>query len=109
MAEEGNLETSSNANSSQFANTIENLIKTIISPQSQFVTVHLNEANYLLWYLQVEIAIQGYGLEGYILGTMQIPLVCITDKENKIISNEEYVRYHRQDRLICSCLLSSIK
>lgn len=74
---------------------VEKLVKSVISRQSQLVTVHLDESNYLLWKLQVETAIQGYGLEGHILGTIPIPPKCITDKENNIISNEEYIKYHR--------------
>lgn len=77
-------------------------MKTVIGPQSRLVTVHLSEENYLLWKLQVETALQGYGLEGFIKEIIPILLKCITDQENKIISNEEYVKHHRQDRLTCS-------
>lgn len=37
----------------------ENLIKIVISPQSQLVTAHLDEDNYLLWKVQVETAVSG--------------------------------------------------
>lgn len=88
--------------------TTENLIKTIVSPQSQLVTVHLEEDNYLLWKAQVETAVRGYGLEDFLNGTVRIPPRFITSSKNTTINNPEFVKYQRQDNLICSWLLSSI-
>jgi hypothetical protein len=86
----------------------ESLLKTIISPQSRLITAQLEEDNYLLWKVQVETAVRGYGLEGFLLGTVSIPPRFITNQENRTVNNEEYTKFQRQDSLICSWLLSSI-
>lgn len=54
-------------------------MKTLINPQSQLITIHLNEDNYLLWKFQVETAIYGYGLEGFVLETLPIPSKFVTE------------------------------
>lgn len=87
---------------------IDDIIKTIISPQSQLITAHPDDSNYLLWKYHVEIAIRGYGLEEYILGTVTIPPKFIADSQGKLISNKEYTMQQRQDYLLSSWLLSSI-
>lgn len=84
MSEETHSETPISGNASQSTTlNVEKLVKTVISPQSQLITVHLNEDNYLLWKLQVETALQGYGLEGFIQGTLSIPPKCITTKKTR--------------------------
>lgn len=107
MAQDNNCTSSANSNASQ-GTVAEQLIKTGISPQSQLITIQLDETNYLLWRLRVETAIQGYRLEGYVLETISIPPKFITDTTNNLVSNEEYNKYYRQERLISAWLLSSI-
>ncbi|KAL5539593.1 hypothetical protein UlMin_046166 [Ulmus minor] len=51
----------------------------------------------------IENAILGYGLEDYIYGTDQIPPRLIEGNPNP-----EFIRYHRQDRLLISWILASI-
>lgn len=77
MAQDNTSTSSANTGASQTSNA-EQLIKTIISPQSQLITVHLDENNYLLWKFQVETAIEGYGLEGFVYGTTPIPPKFVT-------------------------------
>lgn len=107
MSEESNRSSTANSANNNLSDT-ECLIKTVVSPQSQLITAHLDEGNYLLWKVQVETAITGYGLEGYIHGTHIIPPRFITNETNKTVSNTEFTKYQRQDSLICSWLLSSI-
>ena len=107
MAEESNHSSTADSVNNNSSDT-ESLIKTVVSPQSQLITVHLDEGNYLLWKVQVETAITGYGLEGYILGTHTPPPRFVTNTANETVSNTEFTKYQRQDSLICSWLLSSI-
>lgn len=60
-------------------------MKTVVSPQSQLINVHLEEDNYLLWKFQVETAIYGYGLEGFVLGTIATPPKFVTESEQVLI------------------------
>lgn len=94
MANDTNTATSANvSNNHHCSATTEKLANTVISPQNNLVTVHLSEDNYLLWKLQIETAVQGYGLECHILGTIPISSKCITVEENKIVNNEDYIKY----------------
>lgn len=68
----------------------------IVSPQTR-----LDETNFLLWKLQVQTEVRGYGLEEYILGTKQIPEQCISNTERNSVLNREYTIYQRQDSLFC--------
>ena len=57
---------------------IEDTLK-IASPLGQLITIKLEDAIYLLCKFQVENAIIGYGLEGYIYGTQHIPPKTMVD------------------------------
>lgn len=100
--------TSQNTITDQNSKTLEESLKLIIKPQTQLVTVTLDESNFLLWKFQVEMAIKGYGLHKFIDPTMQAPPPLITDKNGQICSNTEFVIHQRQDSLLCSWLLSTI-
>ncbi|KAK6146863.1 hypothetical protein DH2020_020732 [Rehmannia glutinosa] len=82
----------------------------IIQPQSQLVTVKLNESNYLVWKQQIWAAIRGYGLEGYLTGSCPMPdefTPSASDKEAPK-TNLSYLQWNRQDQLLASWLLSSL-
>lgn len=95
-------------NDSTATSVIETTNQPLIKPKSHLNNVQLDENNFLLWKYQVEIAKNGYWLEGFIKGIIAIPHVMTADKESKMISNQDYVRYKRQDSLLSACLLSSI-
>ena len=80
----------------------------ITNPMSQLITIKLEDDNFLLWKFQVENAIFGYGLEGYILGTKQAPARMINNTNGTATINPAFVLYQRQDRLLVSWLLASI-
>ncbi|KAL5563358.1 hypothetical protein UlMin_033105 [Ulmus minor] len=83
--------------------THEEQLRSITSPLSQLITIKLEAENYILWKFQIENAILGYGLEDYIYGTDQIPPRLLEGNPNP-----EFIRYHRQDRLLISWILASI-
>lgn len=62
-------------------NTTQDLIKSIIKPQSQMITIQLDGSNYLLWKFQVETAIKGYGLQEFVQGTLITPPRFTADSE----------------------------
>lgn len=88
-----------------FSNQEEILMKTI-SPLSKLVKIRLEDDNYLLWKFQTENPILGYGLEGYIYGSQQIPVRTITNDSGVPIPTP-YIIYQRQDKLLGSWLLAS--
>mgnify|MGYP003362593823 CR=1 FL=1 len=99
---------SSNRSHQTQSDPIQDLMKTIIKPQSQLISTHLDETNYLLWKLQVETTIRGYGLDDCIYGTKIAPPRFIRDNEDKLVQNPEFLSYQRQDGLICAWMMSSI-
>lgn len=80
MAGDNNNSATSTSSSNSHQNATEGLIRTVISPQNQLITAHLEEDNYLLWKVQVETAIRGYGLEEFLFGTITVPPRFITDQ-----------------------------
>lgn len=92
----------------QPSKTLEESLKSIINPQTQLITVTLDENNFLLWKFQVETAIRGYGLEKFISATTIVPEQLMTNSEGQFAANPDYITYHRQDSLLCAWLLSSI-
>lgn len=67
----------------------------------------LTSDNYLMWSIQTHALLGGYGLSGYIDGSLLIPSQHVTI--NKVISeNNAYTIWKRQDRLIFSALIGAI-
>ena len=108
MAGEDEVSSTSPHNASMTATNSES--SSIINPKSQLITTLLDDTNFLLWKYQIDTAINGYGLEGYIDGTCTILARMIQDPsdKDKLINNKEYINYKRQDKLLASWLLSSI-
>ena len=77
MSEEGSDNSNAPHNQSrttqQQSNTTQELIKSIIKPQSQIITLQLVEPKYLLWKFQIETANRRYRPQEYILGTLITP------------------------------------
>ena len=90
------------------SNITQELVNSIIKPQSQAFTVQLEESNYLLWKFQIKTTIRGYGIEDYVLGTISVPPKFTADQDGKLISNKDYTTHQKQDSLISSWLISSI-
>lgn len=95
-------------NTTQSQKNIEESLKTIITPQSQLITLQLDESNYILWKFQVENAIKGYGLEQFISNSSNAPPKFIMNDQNITIMNPEFLIYQRQDHLLSAWLLSAI-
>jgi len=64
------------------------------------MSVQLNESNYLLWKLQIETVVKGYGLEDQIYGARMIPSKFFRDSKEKLVANQEYLSYQRLVRTI---------
>ncbi|KAJ9705770.1 hypothetical protein PVL29_003733 [Vitis rotundifolia] len=87
---------------------VEDSSKLVISPLNQLITIRLEEDNFLLWRFQVENTIKGYGLEGFIYGTNQVPSKFLTGPNNETVPNTAYITYQREDHFLISWLLASI-
>ena len=91
-----------------FPELVEDYSKLVISPLNQLITIWLVKNNFLLWRTQVENTIKGYGLEGFIYGTNQVPSKFLTGSNNETVPNTAYITYQRQDHLLISWLLALI-
>lgn len=78
------------------------------------LTIKLDHTNYLFWKSQVLLALRGYELEGYILGTSVCPPQLVNNTVGGPIPDEPrqlnlgYGMWRRTDQLILSWLLNSI-
>ncbi|KAG8496134.1 hypothetical protein CXB51_009382 [Gossypium anomalum] len=71
-------------------------------------TVKLSEQNYLLWKHQILLILQGYELEGYVLGTISVPSPLIPRPDGQSIINPSFLLYKKQDKFLASWLLSTV-
>lgn len=97
-----------NTTINQTSKTFEESLKSIINPQTQLITVTLDDSNFLLWKFQLEMAIKGYGLQKFIDPETKIPPQVAANQEGQITANTDFLIYSRQDSLLCSWILSSI-
>ena len=88
--------------------TTDEYLRMVISPLSQLITMRLEDDNFLMWKYQIENVVRGYGLEGFLFGTEQVPPKMVTDKIGVLVPNPKFRDYQRQDHLLISWLLSSI-
>ncbi|KAG8496312.1 hypothetical protein CXB51_009046 [Gossypium anomalum] len=71
-------------------------------------TVKLGENNFLLWKQQVLLILEGYGLQDFILGTLNTPSQSVVDKDGNLVPNPVFLFHKQQDKLLASWLLSTI-
>ena len=81
----------------------------IISPSNQALTIRLTDSNYLLWRLQVLISARGYGIDGFLHGTIPRPVDTLPGTEGQPnVLNPHFIVWQRQDQLLAAWLLASI-
>ncbi|XP_034674371.1 non-functional pseudokinase ZED1-like [Vitis riparia] len=78
------------------------------NPLNQLIDVKLDVTNYPIWKRQVQTAIRGYGLEGFILGTREVPPELIQVEDGTQMVNPAYISYQQQDHLLASWILASM-
>ena len=85
-----------------------------INQSNQSITIRLSDTNYLVWRQQVLSNTRGYGLEGFLLGTIPKPPEFFeatdpaTGRPTQGPPNGEHVLWVRQDQLLASWLLASM-
>ena len=89
--------------------TMDESLRMVISPLSQLITMRVEDDNFLMWKYQIENVIRGYGLEGFLFGTKQVPPKMVTNGTGILVPNPKFRDYQRQDHLLISWLLSSIE
>ncbi|KAG8473394.1 hypothetical protein CXB51_035704 [Gossypium anomalum] len=67
--------------------------------------VKLSEQNYLLWKHQILLILEGYELEGYVLGTISVPSPLIPRPDGQFVPNPSFLLYKKQDKFLASWLL----
>lgn len=75
---------------------------------SKHDTIKLTEKNFLLWKHQLMLILEGYGLEGFVLGTTLPPPTFITDSNGQLVANSAFMVHNKQDKFLASWLLSTI-
>ncbi|KAJ9680818.1 hypothetical protein PVL29_019971 [Vitis rotundifolia] len=61
--------------------------------------MRLEDDNFLMWKYQIENVVRGYGIEGFLFGTEQVPLKMMTDGTGLLVPNPKFRDYQRQDHL----------
>ncbi|KAG8488706.1 hypothetical protein CXB51_016682 [Gossypium anomalum] len=75
---------------------------------SKHDTVELGEHNFLLWKHQLLLILEGYGLEGFVLGTVSTPPPFVTGIDGQLVDNPAFLVHKRQDKFLASWLLSTV-
>ena len=68
-------------------------LRMVISPLSQLITIRLEDDNFLMWKYQIENVVRGYGLEGFLFGTEQVPPKMVTDETGILVPNPKFRDY----------------
>ncbi|XP_040959621.1 uncharacterized protein [Gossypium hirsutum] len=71
-------------------------------------TIKLSSQNFLLWKHQLLLILEGYGLEGFVLGTTIPPSALISDSDGQLVANPTFIVHHKQDKFLASWLLSIV-
>lgn len=69
--------------------------------------VKLTASNFLLWKQQILLILEGYGLHGFVLGTIQVPPPILASDRSPV-ANPDFVFHTQQDKLLASWLLTTI-
>ncbi|KAH1046942.1 hypothetical protein J1N35_037726 [Gossypium stocksii] len=68
----------------------------------------LSTTFFFLWKHQLLLILEGYGLEGFVLGTVLAPSPFITGTEGQQIDNPTFLVHKKQDKFLASWLLCTI-
>ncbi|KAG8479816.1 hypothetical protein CXB51_029314 [Gossypium anomalum] len=75
---------------------------------SKHDTIKLTETNFLLWKHQLLFILEGYGLEGFVLGTVPTPPSFISGDDAQLVENPTFLVHKKQDKFLASWLLSTV-
>ena len=70
--------------------TTDESLRMVISPLSQLITLRLEDDNFLMWKHQIENVVRGYGLEGFLFGTEQVPPKMVIDGTGILVPNPKF-------------------
>ncbi|KAG8491907.1 hypothetical protein CXB51_015260 [Gossypium anomalum] len=70
--------------------------------------IKLREHNFLLWKHQILLILEGYNLEGFVLGTTPIPSSHLPGPDGQYIDNPLFLVHKKQDKFLASWLLSTV-
>ncbi|KAA3465105.1 retrovirus-related Pol polyprotein from transposon TNT 1-94 [Gossypium australe] len=71
-------------------------------------TIKLSEQNFLLWKHQLLLILEGYGLEGFVLGTTPPPTTFILGTDGQLVANPVFLVHNKQDKFLALWLLSTV-
>ncbi|KAL5705838.1 hypothetical protein ACHQM5_024078 [Ranunculus cassubicifolius] len=106
MAQNNDSSSSTSTTSSTTISSSTSTTPQHITSIHHLISVRLDNSNYLLWLTQFKPLLKGYGLEGYVDGTISCPPRTLTSDETNI--NPEYIQWNKQDRVLLGWLLSSL-
>ncbi|KAG8493478.1 hypothetical protein CXB51_010891 [Gossypium anomalum] len=75
---------------------------------SKHDTIKLADHNFLLWKHHLLLILEGYGLEGFVLGTVPSPSPFIVGSDGQQHENLAFLVHKKQDKFLASWLLSTV-
>lgn len=91
-----------NLNNTEVVDTTKNLLNV-----NMVNITKLTPTNFMTWSLQIHALLDGYDIAGFIDGSTPTLEQTIT-VDNVPSTNPDYTKWHRQDRLIYSCLIGTL-
>ena len=70
--------------------TTDESLRMVRSPLSQLIMIRLEDDNFLMWKYQIENVVRGYGLEGFLFGTEQVPPKMVIDGIGILVPNPKF-------------------
>ncbi|KAG8483232.1 hypothetical protein CXB51_022211 [Gossypium anomalum] len=68
----------------------------------------LDESNFVQWQHQVRLVVDGYGLQGFLDGSVPDPPKVVTTGDGCLAPNPDAIWFTQQDKLLASWLLSTV-
>ncbi|KAK5793498.1 hypothetical protein PVK06_034647 [Gossypium arboreum] len=75
---------------------------------SKHDTIKLGEHNFLLWKHWILLILEGYDLEGFVLGTISVPSSHLPGPDGQYVDNPLFFIHKKQYKFLASWLLSTV-
>lgn len=70
--------------------------------------IKFDDSNFMQCWHHLKLIIEGFDLTGYVDDTLPVSPRFVLVQKGKLILNFEFVVFHQQDKLLASCMLSTI-
>lgn len=83
-------------------------ITSLIPEVSTFVTVKLDDTNYLVWHYQMQLLLESHGILGFVDGSRKCPARFVDDCDIEGIETKAYQIWQMHDRAVMQLIIATL-